>query len=94
MGMSTHVIGFRPPDARWKKMKAVYDACIAAETTPPKEVMEFFGHEDPDDSGVEVEIEDTDAVSEYSDEYSAHGYEIDIRKLPKDVHILRFYNSY
>lgn len=25
MGMSTHVIGFIPPDAKWREMKDVYD---------------------------------------------------------------------
>jgi len=56
--MHTHVIGFRPPDAKWKKMKEVHDACIAANVEIPEEVDEFFNWEPPDPRGVKVELED------------------------------------
>lgn len=56
MSMSTHVTGFRPPDERWQAMKAVWDACTAAKTQIPDEVMAFFGDEAPDPRGVEVKI--------------------------------------
>jgi hypothetical protein len=42
MGMSTHVVGFKPPDEKWRKMKAVWDACEAAGTDPPAAVSKFF----------------------------------------------------
>lgn len=93
MSMSTHVVGIRPADDKWQKMKAVYDACMAAKTTVPKEVMAFFDHEPPDKSGVRVEIEKLDCVTRYSDDMR-EGFEVDIKKLPADVTVIRFYNSY
>ncbi len=93
MSMSYHIVGFRPPDAKWHKMKAAWEACDAAGLRIPAEVAEFFGHEDPDESGVEVEIEDTESVTEYRAEMR-EGFEVDVTKLPPDVKIIRFFNSY
>lgn len=89
MSMSTHVVGFKPPDEKWKKMKAVYDACIEAGTEVPSSVTDFFNYEPPDPAGVEVEIK----AREWKDDM-CEGYEIDLKSLPKDVTIIRFYNSY
>lgn len=93
MGMSTHLLGFKPPNEKWKKMKAIYDACHAADMDVPKEVDNFFGFDTPDDAGVEVDIEEHDCCQEYNEDGS-EGFEIDVSKLPKDVTILRFYNSW
>lgn len=94
MSMSTHVIGFIPPDKKWLKMKSVWDACEIAGVPVPDEVSEFFGAlNSPDPAGVEVEIEGKDCCEEWSDDYRT-GYQIDVTKLPKHVHILRFYNSF
>jgi hypothetical protein len=91
MGMSTYVQGYRPPDAKWQKMKAVFDACIEAKLEPPDEVQKFFGWERPDPSGVEVEIPHT----EYSDRDTLReGIEIDVSQIPKGVTKIRFVNSY
>lgn len=89
MSMSTHVIGFKPPDAKWKKMKEVWDACDKAGVEAPKEVSEFFNWEAPDENGVEVELD----AAEWSDE-GREGYEIEVSKLPKGVTVIRFYNSW
>lgn len=89
MSMSTHVIGFKPPDAKWKKMKEVWDACEKAGIDPPKEVSEFFNYENPDENGVEVELD----AAEWGDD-GRQGYEIEVSKLPKGVTIIRFYNSW
>ncbi len=93
MGMSTHVKGFRPPDEKWKKMKAAWDACEAAGTAIPKEVLEFFDHEPPDSAGVEIELEEEECCAEYRDD-CRDGFEIDVTKLPKGLTLIRFYNSY
>jgi hypothetical protein len=94
MSMSTHVSGFRPPDERWRQMKAVYDASKAAGLDPPEEVMEFFGWSAPDEAGVEVDLDGSGAVREWKGDFSRAGFEIDVRNLPSDLHILRFYNSW
>ena len=56
MSMSTHVAAVIPPDQQWKKMKAVWDACNAADLLIPKEVEKFFNYETPDDAGVVVDL--------------------------------------
>lgn len=93
MSMSTSVVGFRPPDEKWRKMKAVWDACVIADTDTPDEVDDFFGGQYPDEQGVIVDIEETEAVKEWCDD-SSSGFEVDITKLPKDVKIIRFFNSW
>lgn len=91
MSMSTHVIGFVPPDGRWARMKAIWDACTAANVPIPAEVGEFFGGEEPDDAGVEVEL----PVTPWDDRGGGRaGYELDVSLIPKHVKIIRFYNSW
>lgn len=95
MSMSTYVVGFKPPDETWKKMKAVWDACEVAGIKIPDEVMEYFNHERPDDIGVKMNmsIKTHECLSEYSGDGES-GYEIDVTKLPKDVTVIRFCNSW
>lgn len=96
MGMSTHVMGFRPPDDRWQAMKDVWEACEQAGIKMPTEVTTFFGGTNrgrPDDSGVEVDLGPEQGVTEYRGDME-EGYEIDVRKLPTDLHIIRVYNSW
>ena len=92
MSMSTNVIGFKPVDELWNKMKKIYDSCKDANIDLPKEVNKYFGYEEPDDNGIEVDI--SEASFEWNDENCREGIEIDINKLPKDIHIIRFYNSW
>ena len=95
MSMSTHVVGFRPPDEEWKKMRAVWDACNRADITVPAAVLDFFNFTSPDDSGVEVELGKYKCITEYHPpESPRQGYEVDVRKLPPDIVMIRFYNSY
>ena len=93
MGMSTHVVGFRPADEEWNRMKAAYDSCIAAGVEIPTSVDKFFDHEPPGDRpGMEVNI--NSAVREWTDKNCRGGYEIELRKLPANVKVIRFYNSW
>jgi hypothetical protein len=94
--MSTNVEGFKPPDETWKKMYAAYLACKQAGIDPPKEVDKYFNYDTPDENGVvitEKELKELGAIREYRAEM-CDGYEIVIAKLPKDVSIVRVYNSY
>lgn len=91
MSLSIKVVGYRPADDQWMKMKAVYDACEAAGVATPADVDDFFGCEDPGDApGKEVDL--GDGLREWEDKYST-GYEIDIEALPKGVRFLRVYMS-
>ena len=91
--MSSHLVGIRPPDARFRKMLAVYQACAAASLVPPEEVLAFFDHEKPDKAGVIVELKAHCAVFRYSDD-GAEGFDVDLSLLPKDITVLRFYNQW
>lgn len=89
MSMSTHVIGFAPPDAQWQKMKDIWDACKRAGIGLPEEVVEFFNGTPPDERGVEVEINAT----KWQDD-SREGFEISVADIPEHVKLIRFYNSW
>lgn len=93
MSMSMHVVGYRPADEQWSKMKAVWDACEAAGVNPPKEVEDFFDDSYPGNApGKEVAIEGHGA-KRFCDKYR-DGYEVDITALPAGVRFVRFYCSY
>ena len=94
MSMSIHCIGFKPADDKWKKMKAVWDACHEARVKLPDEVDNFFEFDQPDEAGVRVDEEtlvDCGALSDWEDE-DANGFELDVSKLPEDVTIIRVYS--
>lgn len=86
-------MGFKAPDAEWKKMKKVYDSCKEAGIDPPSSVDVYFNYSGPDERGVVVDVEETEAVKEYSDD-GVSGFEVDLSKLPKDLTHIRFYNSW
>ena len=92
MSMSTHVIGFKPADEKWLKMKAVHDACTSAGLPVPDEVTRFFDWRKPDEAGVEVK-EAALPLTEWCDGYR-NGYELDVTKLDPDIKIIRFFNSW
>lgn len=96
MGMSTHVVGFKPPDEKWQRMRAVWDACAGAGIKIPHEVEKYFDGGPPDSNGVEIDerrLRDAGCLREWSDEY-ARGFEVDVANLPKDVTVIRFYNAW
>jgi hypothetical protein len=90
MSMSTHVIGFVPPDDTFKKMKNIWDTCTEMNISPPNEVGDFFNDCPPDDRGVEIEI----PYSNWNDNDMCSGVEIELVAIPKDVKFVRFYNSW
>lgn len=95
MGMSTYVVGIKPADEKFKKMKSIYDLCEEQGIDIPDEVEDFFDGERPDEKGVTIYLSETDGVYEYRNgEYAQEGYEVQIDKLPKDIKILRFINSW
>lgn len=89
MGMSTHVVGFKPPDEKFMKMLAAWKACEAAGVDPPKDVRKFFNDGQPDEAGVEVVVKATEWHGDEGD-----GFEVDLRTIDPDVKIIRFFNSW
>jgi hypothetical protein len=97
MSMSMTVIGFRPADDKWRKMKSVYEACEASGVETPDEVLEFFNYQPPQENGAVVQLTDFPENHECCAEWSADmekGYEIDLSKLPKELTHIRFYCSW
>jgi hypothetical protein len=93
MSMSTHVVGFRPKDAKFDQMFKVWEACKAAGVSPPEEVNEFFDYSQPDPNGVEVDLKKLGCVK-HSVHNTTDRYDLHLNQLPKDIKILRFENSY
>lgn len=92
MSMSTHVVGFKPADRKWKDMIAAWDSCEKAGVPVPNEIQEFFGWEPPEDRpGMEVDL--GDSCEEWCAEMR-NGYQIDISKVPEGVRYIRVYNAY
>jgi len=93
MGMSTSVIGIRPSDDKFKKMYKAYMACEELGIEPPDIVRAFFENDTPDEKGVVVWLDEHICCQEYTNDYQ-QGYEVYLDKLPKDIKIIRFVNSY
>lgn len=96
MAMVSEVIGFKPADEKWRKMKAVWDACRDAGVGLPPSVYEFFAGNDPDDAGVTVSMDaliECGAVWDYAAE-SESGFTVNLDKLPAGVTVLRFVTRY
>lgn len=93
MSMSSHVVGFRPPDEKRKKMYEVWKTCSIAGIEPPDEVSEFFDYEDPDVLGVEVDLIKKALVTEWSNNGS-RGFEIHVDDIPENITVIRFFNSW
>lgn len=91
MGNKLRVVGIKPPDSKWKNMKAVLDACRNAGVEAPAEVWEFFDDVEPDEAGVIVDLQIIVTPWQGQD---AQGYEVKINSIPKDVKVIRFYNSW
>ena len=95
MSMSTNVVGFvSPENENYKKHSKVLIACIEAGVSElPRETTEFFGSKYPykylQDEKLQIEI----PTHEYSNESSV-GYEIILSEIPKEVHTIRFTNSW
>jgi hypothetical protein len=102
MGMSTSICGIKPADDTFQKMKAVYDACETAGIQVPKEVSDFFCDDTPDSNGVIVPLHKHanrtstyhKAITEIHVGYPEAGFYVDVTKLPPDVKIIKFWNSW
>jgi hypothetical protein len=98
MHMDTFVVAFRPPDEEYFRMKALYEESMAVASNScsqpdlPDDVIKCFCcMGEPDDAGAEVVL--GDALQEWEG-FMSEGYEIHIDKLPKDVRVVRFINSW
>ena len=91
MSMSMHLVGIKPADETWKKMKDVWDACDSAGIKVPDSVLAFFKNEPPDDDGVTVDLSD-DGFDWKGD--MEEGYTVILSDLDPTIKKLRFYCSW
>lgn len=95
MDVSLCIIGFSSKEnSIYKKHAAVLQACISAEIKElPEETALYFGSSFPElcllNDFLEIEI----PMTEYNNMQES-GYEIKISDIPRDVDIIRIYNSY
>lgn len=96
LSTGTRVYGIVPADDRWRQMKAVWDACVAADMAVPDEVLQFFNYEDPDEAGVIINLSHHSAVRVWSPggDSMKEGVEVELAALPPTVQTVRFVNSY
>lgn len=87
MSTTYNVVGIKSPDEKWKKMKAVWDACTAADLQVPDEVDTYFNQEEPNPNGVRVDVIHTHVARPYSGE---NAIEVDLSVLPEDVTHIQF----
>lgn len=97
MSMSTHITAFRDMDGEFARMLEIKTFCDTHKVSYPSEVNAYFKG-DADSSEDELrdeflEIDLGDACSEWTSR-SAQGYEVDVTKLPPEVKIIRFFNSW
>lgn len=98
MGMSTHIHAFiSDNDEAYKTHKKVLLVCLEAGVDLPTQTAEFFGAKQPYlsllDDVLEVELQLNKHYTEFEGDMR-EGFEVDLTKLPKNVSILRFVNSY
>ena len=95
MGMSTAVFGIVPADEKFNQMKKIWEMCEQANVAIPRDVVDFFDGDRPDDADVVIYLDDSEvsAVKEWFDDCSV-GYEVDLSKLDPKIKIIRFANSW
>lgn len=89
--MNTRVIGFVPPDDKWRKMADVWFACEKAGVDVPHDVEMFFDEGAPDPHGQEVDLPHTQWQPQDKG-WPAWGIEVEVAKIPAKVKFIRFYN--
>lgn len=89
MSTSYSIVGMRPPDEKWKEMKAVWDACKAANVEIPDAVGDFFDDDEPDPKGIAIDL----LSSEHSDEFR-NWHTLSISDIPNNITEIRFVESW
>lgn len=98
MSMSTNIRAFIPDtNPEFQKHKKILLLCAESGVSLPKETAEYFDSEDADeyllDEKLEIQLKKGVHYVEYHGD-AAHGFEVDLLKLPDGVTKLRFYNSW
>jgi len=94
MGVDLGVKGIRDLDGKFAEMMKIKKLCEKSKISYPIEVQQYFGPSiGEDEELITEEMSDIDingCMKEWGNEY-AQGYEIDVKKIPKDVKKIRVY---
>lgn len=95
MSMSTYLIGIKPKDENWHRMRMILELCERGKVQAPAEVLKYFeGAPDRSDDGVLVYLSaQSVGCKEYVSD-SKEGFDVDLSKLDPEIKILRFVNSW
>lgn len=96
MSISTHIKGVRDLDGEFLKMVKVKEACEEASIDYPEEVKKYFKYPKERVEYLKKLMEEIDitlSVSQKVDDY-CDIFEVDLSRLPKEVKLIRFVNSY
>lgn len=93
MTASVRLLGFGPPDDRWKEMAEVYFACRRAGVTVPDEVESYFDEGAPEPIGKDTDLTHLTKEWDVPSGWPALGLEIEVSKIPGNIELLRFYYS-
>ena len=100
MSMYTYFELGKPVDKKYQDYKKVWAACEAAGIDIPDEVVNYFGDEAPDGKGIWNQVKedregnlDCEAIS-FNGRDGQDAWIVDLRKLPEDIKLIKFVNSY
>ena len=84
------IVGVRPPDEKWKKMKAIFINCRELGIEVPEDVYSYFDGNCPkeeDDGGSMISLMTRYCVWPYEDE-TKKGFRIILNRMEEDVETL------
>ena len=97
MGMSTRVSGVRDLDGKFAKMARIKEMCDKEKISYPREVEDYFDYPEESVSYNKQEMEEVgieDLVERNESVEMSDIWEVDLKKLPKEITKIRFANSY
>lgn len=94
MSLDLFIKAIKPAGELHNKMMQAYKACCEAQVSVPKEVEVYFGGNEPNLLGVEINHYDLpkECRDEFNNGYQS-GFRIDLSKLPDGVQYLEVYLS-
>lgn len=96
MSMYTYVEFGKRPDDKFKKYKEILNLCFETNVAPPQEVVNYFRNNnlDPEADNIWNQVGFDEEAIEANFEDGFDEIIVDVTKLPKDVTLIRFCNSY
>lgn len=93
-GVDLHVVGLKKAtDPKWEKYASIWKACKEAKVDIPEVVCKYFDYEDPEKLNgmqqVNLKGACTDPKIEWQDTI-----DVELSKLPPDIHTIRFTVTY